>query len=53
MDKKNEDYLAGYDAFKSGRALSDKPEAYRFGVWEIGWHDAHAEATRVLMAKGK
>ncbi len=53
MDKTNEDYLAGYDAFKAGRAKADKPDAYRFGRWEIGWDDAHAELTRSLAAKAK
>lgn len=41
------DYQAGYNAFKAGQLLSDKPDVYRFGTWEIGWHDAHAEMTRL------
>lgn len=48
MDKTNSDYIAGYSAFKAGLALSDKPDLYRFGNWEIGWHDAHAELTRSI-----
>jgi hypothetical protein len=47
-NKQDADYLAGFTAYKAGLALSDKPDIYRFGTWEIGWHDAHAENTRAV-----
>jgi hypothetical protein len=50
-DKNSDDYKAGYDAFVAGRALADKPGAYVMSTWDIGWHDAHADATRKLLAK--
>ena len=53
MDKNSISYRAGYDAFKSGMALADRPGEILmdWSAWQTGWLDAMAEAVRTLAKK--
>jgi Xaa-Pro aminopeptidase len=50
IDKLSLHYQAGRNAFHDGIPLADKPGEYVLNDWDAGWHDAHAEMTRQVVA---
>jgi len=51
VDKQSPAYREGYQAFRDGVYIADKPMHFVLQEWEAGWLDAMADMVRQLLGK--